>query len=71
MRAKLVKILKDLVIRYDAVDDSDEQSRANALVLIQTATVNLINFNQFELGTYAVAEAKAEMKRVKDSEASK
>ena len=67
MKAKLQKILQDLVMRYDAVPEDDEQSRANALVLIQTATVNLINWNQIELGNNAVAESKLELTKAKNN----
>lgn len=58
MKAKLNKILKDLVESYD--DAADEQIKANALVLIQTALVNLQNWNNVELGTLQIKEIKAE-----------
>jgi hypothetical protein len=60
MRTKLNKILKDLVSQYDGA--SDYEGKANALVLIQTALVNLINFNQVELGNNAVKESNIELK---------
>jgi len=63
MRAKLNKILKNLVEEYD--DAAEEQIKANALVLIQTAMVNLINLNQIELGNNAVKESNKEIKKSK------
>jgi hypothetical protein len=59
MRTRLNNILKDIVDSYD--NAADEQSKANALVLIQTALVNLQNWNNVELGTINIRETKKEL----------
>jgi len=59
MKAKLDKILKDLVSQYDGA--AEEQDRANALVLIQTALVNRINWNTIEVGNINIKEMKKEI----------
>ena len=59
MKAKLDKILKDLVSQYDGA--AEEQDRANALFLIQTALVNRINWNTIEVGNINIKEMKKEI----------
>ena len=59
MKAKLDKILKDLVSQYDGA--AEEQDRANALVIIQTALVNRINWNTIEVGNINIKEMKKEI----------
>jgi len=63
MKAQLMKILKDLVVGYD--NAADEQVKANALVLIQTALVNLQNWNNVELGNINITETKLELQESK------
>ena len=68
MKKLMNDILKGLIVTYDAANE--EQDKANALVLIQTATVNLINMNQIELGNLAIQESKLNLAALK-KEASK
>ena len=63
MKIRMNNILKGLIEEYDAAQD--EQIKANALVLIQTQTVNMINMNQIELGNLAIQESKLNLAQLK------
>lgn len=58
MEAKLKKIIEDLIVEYEAAPEADGQTKANGLVLIQTAIVNLTNFYSAELGKAQIETLK-------------